>query len=183
MKFERLARVTVYESTWVNLYLDTVRFPNGLVVEPFHLLDFNRAAVAALVENDAGELAFARVPRYTTGKAEWELPAGGMESGESIEATAHREVLEEIGVETHAHCCIYSFHPMVGNANKVSHLVYCRAGKPNLRFFDHGEVSEVCWKPRAEIQAMIQMHHSVDGLTLTGLLFWLAGFHLTTSAA
>jgi len=51
MKPERLSREVVYQSPWVNLYLDKVRFPNGLVIEKFHLLDFPHAAVTAIVEN------------------------------------------------------------------------------------------------------------------------------------
>ena len=64
-----------------------MKFPNGLVIENFHLLDFPRAAVAMVVENDFGNVIFARICRYTTGLTEWELPAGGIEVGESeIEA-------------------------------------------------------------------------------------------------
>jgi len=74
MKPERLARETVYESPWVNLYLDKVRFPNGHVIEKYHLLDFPHAAVAMIVEDDFGSVVFARISRYTTGLTEWELP-------------------------------------------------------------------------------------------------------------
>ena len=92
MKPERLSRNIIYQSPWVNLYLDKVKFPNGLVIEEFHLLDFPRAAVAAVVENDFGDILFARICRYATGATEWELPAGGVEAGESeIDATI-REV-------------------------------------------------------------------------------------------
>lgn len=36
MKPERLSRNIIYQSPWVNLYLDKVEFPNGLVSEKFH---------------------------------------------------------------------------------------------------------------------------------------------------
>ena len=67
LKPERLSRIPVYESPWVNLYLDQVRFPNGRVIEKYHLLDFPRDAVTAIVENDLGKVVFARICRYTTG--------------------------------------------------------------------------------------------------------------------
>ncbi|HEU4746294.1 MAG TPA: hypothetical protein VFS61_13700, partial [Anaerolineales bacterium] len=76
MKPERLARTIIYQSPWVNHYLDAVRFPNGLLIEKFHLLDFPRAAVTAIVEDDSGSILFARICRYTSGATEWELPAG-----------------------------------------------------------------------------------------------------------
>ena len=70
MKPERLSRNIIYQSPWVNLYLDKVEFPNGLVIEKFHLLDFPRAAVTAIVENDSGNIVFARICRYATGTTE-----------------------------------------------------------------------------------------------------------------
>src|SRR5215208_3286155 len=94
-KPKRLARKTVYQSPWVNLYLDNVEFPNGLVIENYHVLDFPRSAVAVIVENYLGNVVFARIPRYTTGLTEWELPAGRVEIGESEIEAAQREVREE----------------------------------------------------------------------------------------
>ena len=81
MKPERLARRVIYESPWVNLYVDKVRFPNGLVMEDHHLLDFPCGAAAALVEDGQHNLLFVRVVRYTAGRARWEIPAGGIEAG------------------------------------------------------------------------------------------------------
>jgi ADP-ribose pyrophosphatase len=52
MKPKRLAREVIYQSPWINLYLDKVEFAHGLVVEKYHLLNFPRAAETAVVEND-----------------------------------------------------------------------------------------------------------------------------------
>ncbi|MBK9008625.1 MAG: hypothetical protein IPM31_16755 [Anaerolineae bacterium] len=96
MQPERLSRIPVYESPWVNLYLDKVKFPNGLVIEKYHLLDFPRAAVAAIVENDSRNIVFARISRYTTGLTEWELPAGGVKINETEIEAAKGEKHERI---------------------------------------------------------------------------------------
>jgi ADP-ribose pyrophosphatase len=55
-KPERLSRNVIYESPWVNLYLDKVKFPNGLVIEKYHLLDFPRSAVTMILENAVGHI-------------------------------------------------------------------------------------------------------------------------------
>jgi len=172
MKPERLSRNTIYESPWVNLHLDKVKFPNGLVIEKYHLLDFPRAAVTTLVENELGNVVFVRICRYTTGLTEWELPAGGMEIGESEIEAARREVLEETGYMSENHELIYSYCPMNGSANQVFHIVRCRA-MDCTQEFDKNEVSETRWFTKEEVKQMIKDKVITDGFTLTALLLWL----------
>lgn len=172
MEPERLAREVVYESQWVNLYKDTVKFPSGLIIEKFHLLDFPRSAITAIVENNSGDVVFVRVPRYASGTTEWELPAGGVEIGETEIEAARREVLEETGYASDNHELIYSYYPMNGSANKVFHIVRCKA-VDHVQDFDKDEVSETRWFTRDEIRQMIKGKTFTDGFTLTALLLWL----------
>ena len=172
MKPERLSRSIIYQSPWVNLYVDKVRFPSGLVIEDYHLLDFQRTAVTMIVENDRGSIIFARISRYATGTTEWELPAGGVEIGESEIEAAKREVLEETGYTSEAHQLIYSYYPMNGNANKLFHILHCRAIE-QIRDFDKDEVMETRWFTRDEVGQMLRDKAVTDGFTLTALLLWL----------
>jgi ADP-ribose pyrophosphatase len=172
MEAQRLAREIVYQSPWINLYLDKVRFPNGLIIEKYHLLDFPNPAVTAIVENNDGEVIFAKVCRYTTGRTEWELPAGGVNPGESIIEAARREVLEETGYTSQDHQLIYTYYPMNGIANKQFHILHCKAIEL-VGDFDHDEVSETRWFNRAEIHQMLKARAFTDGFTLTALLLWL----------
>jgi ADP-ribose pyrophosphatase len=174
MKPERLSRNTVYESPWVNLYLDKVKFPNGLVIEKYHLLDFPRAAVTMIAENDLGSVILARISRYTTGLTEWELPAGGVKIGETEIEAAKREVLEETGYTSEDHQLIYSYYPMNGSANKLFHVVYCKAIE-RVQEFDPNEVIGTRWFTKGEVQQMIKDKAISDGFSLTALLLWLQG--------
>ena len=171
IKPERLSRNVVYQSPWVNLYLDKVKFPNGLVIDQFHLLDFSHSAVVALVENDLENIIFARICRYTSGNTEWELPAGGVDIGETEIEAAKREVLEETGYATDNHQLIYSYYPMSGSANKLFHVVHCKA-IDRVQEFDKNEVSETRWFTKDEVKQMIKDKAITDGFSLTALLLW-----------
>lgn len=172
MKPERLSRDVIYQSQWVNLYLDKVKFPNGLVIEKFHLLDFPRGAVTAIMENDSGDIMFTRICRYTSGMTEWELPAGGVEIGESEIEAARREVLEETGYTSDHHELMYSYYPMNGSANKLFHVVRCKA-IDHIQEFDKNEVSETRWFTKNEVRQMIEDKVITDGFSLTALLLRL----------
>jgi len=169
---KRLARRVIYQSQWVNLYVDRVRFPNGNIIEQHHLLDFERAAAIVLVESAGHELAFVKVCRYTTGRTEWELPAGGVEPGEDALSAARRETLEETGYASAQHRLVYSYFPLDGISNKIFHIVHCRAGA-RIQEFDRHEVDEVRWFDRTQIRALLRQRSIVDGASLAAVLLWL----------
>ncbi len=168
-KPQRLAREVIYESAWVNLYADKVKFPGGRIIDRHYLLDFEKAAVTAIVENDERQILMIKAYRYTTNTIEWEIPAGGIDTGESILDCAQREVLEETGYTTDIPELIYTYNPMIGMANKVFHIVKCRA-LHDSGDFDRNEVHSYKWCSADEIKAMIRKNTIRDGLTLTALL-------------
>ena len=175
MKPKRLARSVIYEHPWVNLYVDRVQFPGGRIVEEHHVLEFDWPAVAALVENDQGQVLLVHVYRYTTDSIEWGVPAGRMEQDETILQAAEREAREETGYETSGHELVYTYYPTNGISNKVFHIVRCRAG-PKAGEFDRNEVQELRWASRAEISEMLRDGVVKDGLSLTALLLYTSVF-------
>ena len=168
----RLARRVIYENPWVSLYVDRVRFPGGRIVEAHHVLHFDKEAVAAVVEDERGQVLLVEAYRYVVDAIQWELPAGGIDPGEAILAAAAREVVEESGYRTVEHRLVASFEPINGIGDKVHHLVHCRAvGEPGA--YDENEVRAVRWISRSEAAALIRRGEVRDGYTLTGLLWWL----------
>lgn len=175
MKPKRLSRTVIYQNPWVSLYADKVQFPDGRIVEKHHFLDFGKEAVGAVVRNNHDHILLVRAYRYVTDSIEWEIPAGGLEHDESILNAARREVWEESGYETVDHQLIYTYYPMNGMANKIFHLVRCRATTGSGEF-DRNEIAGYKWFTRSEIQTMIAGNLINDGYSLTGLLLELGRY-------
>jgi ADP-ribose pyrophosphatase len=171
-KPETLSRNLIYASEWVNLYADTVRFPNGRVIVRHHLVDFETGAVMAVMTRGDGRYAMVKVPRYTTGRSEWEFPAGRMEPGETVTAAAEREAREETGHGSTGHQVIYEYNPMNGIANQVFYVIRCQASEQG-KDFDRGEIAQVGWFTEDEIWGMIHRGEIKDGYTLTSFLLHL----------
>lgn len=83
-------------------------------------------------------------------------------------------MLEETGYTSDNHHLMYSYYPMNGSANKLFHVVHCKA-KEQTQDFDKNEVSETRWFTREEVKQFIRDKVLTDGFSLTALLLWLQG--------
>ena len=165
----RLSRKVIYQCPWVNLYRDKIALANGHIIDQYHYLDFGLGTIAAVVENDVGQILLAKIPRYVTGTVSWELPAGGIDEGETPIEAAKREVMEETGYETDDHQQIGFYHPLNGIANMAVYVIHCNAGSSSGEW-DQNEVLSTRWFTKAELVEMINSQQIPDGYTLTALL-------------
>ena len=63
-------------------------------------IDYIGVGVGACILNETGEVLLAqRGPLAKNERGTWEIPGGGVEFGETLEAALKREIFEEIGVE------------------------------------------------------------------------------------
>lgn len=92
-----LGRRTVYENSWIRVIEDEVLNPRG---GPgiYGVVQFRNRAVGVIPVDEEGYTWLVGQWRYTLNRYEWEIPEGGAPEGESLEAAARRELLEEVGL-------------------------------------------------------------------------------------
>ena len=169
---ERLAREVIYESDWVNLYADKVRFQDGFILDRHHLVHFDNEAVGIVILNEKDEVLLIKSPRYVTQSEEWEIPAGGVDPGESSDTAAAREVIEETGYEVNELKKIYKYNPSNGISDQVFLIYKALAGEKTGQF-DTNEVSEIIWVSKDRIIEMLKHNEIRCGFSLTGLMLVL----------
>ncbi|MDB5080317.1 MAG: hydrolase [Chloroflexi bacterium] len=165
-----LRREPVYSSDWINLYKDWVQLPDGSVIPGHHVIEYVKEAVAVVPVNEAGQVMLVDHYRFITGKRGWEVPAGGVDKGETWEAAARREMLEESGCTGGELAFMSQYHPSNGSSNQLFALYFARGVAQTAPIHDTNEIIAARWFDIAEIRELIDQNRIPDGLTLTSLL-------------
>lgn len=112
--------VRAYRGVLLDVRKDTARLPDQGLSDREWIKHPGACAVLPVFED--GSVLMIRQFRYPLRKVFLEVPAGKIDPGESILATAERELAEETGVTAArlVHCG--SFHPCIGYSDEVIHV-------------------------------------------------------------
>ena len=168
--WRKLRSESVLRTPYYGVSLDRLRHPHGHEVD-YYVIEHPRQATGVVAVDEAGRVLMVQQWRHPVQKLLWSLPAGGMEEGESPEAAIARELREETGYTAGRLEFLYSYHPNPATSNQTFHLFVAR----DLREITQrlpGEIHDVRWFERAQIDAMIERGEVMDGLTLVGLMMW-----------
>jgi ADP-ribose pyrophosphatase len=158
----------LYEGQILTLDLDQVEEPGG--VRAAREVVRHRGSVAALPVHADGRIVLIRQYRYAVDQLVWEVPAGRLDSGETPEEGARREVEEEVGLRAGHLEPISVFYTTPGFCDETMHL------------FRATDLREVPARPEAderiearmfaldEAQEMIRRGEVREGKTLVALL-------------
>lgn len=161
----------IYESEWVNLHIADVEMPDGTRID-HHLVRMNRPAVGTIITGADGVLLLHR-HRFITDTWGWEVPAGGVDAGETPERAAAREALEESGWEPTTVRRLCAFHPANGLLDQTF-VIYVtddavHRGPP----VDVNEAERVEWVSVADVRRLLLDGKITDGLSFGALSYWL----------
>lgn len=187
-RWQVLGERTLYDSPWVSLHLIDVVQPGGHRYE-HHAVRQHAPAVACLVTRPDPDRADEPGPgggdggvqvlllwrhRVVTDAWGWEVPAGRVEPGESLEVAAQRETLEETGWTVTGVRHVTGFHPIGGVGDHRFEVCVAEAGE-QVGVPDPAEADRVEWVGTDRIGELVRTGQVAEGLTLVSLLWLLSG--------
>jgi 8-oxo-dGTP pyrophosphatase MutT (NUDIX family) len=162
----------VYSSHWIDLRLVDVELPDGTRF-PHHVVRMHRDAVGVVAVDPEREILLIHRHRFITDSWGWEIPAGAVDEGESLEQAAVRETLEETGWRPGPLREIGWSYPSNGLMDQ-RFCYFAAAGAEFEHDVDSPEVERVEWKPAEEVRELLAANELRDGLSVSGLALALA---------
>lgn len=138
--------------------------PRDVVLHP--------GAVAILPLLDAEHVVLLRNHRFILNEVLWEIPAGTLEPGESVEAAAVRELAEETGYEAKEWRKLLEFYPSPGVLSERTHLFVASELTPGIMRPEIDEQLEPHVVPWTQALAWTRDGTIRDAKTLVALLWW-----------
>lgn len=150
-----------------------VEIPDGERFE-HHVVRYPQQAAGTVVRDaERGVLMLWR-HRFITETWGWEIPAGGIEAGETPEQAAEREAVEEAGWQPLGLRRLGAYAPSNGSSDQVFHIFAAsgavHVGEPT----DPSESERIEWVPEEEVRKLLANGEVFDGLSLTALLWSFA---------
>lgn len=163
----------VYTGRVVSLDVDTVRFPNGVTGDLEMIRHSGASAVVPVLEvsGEPARVLLIRQYRYAANGFLYEIPAGRLDSGETPENCARRELKEETGYSAGRMVGLTSIYTTPGFTNEIIHLFIAEELTPGRSALEDDEILELKAVPMSEALEMIRTGRIQDGKTISALLF------------
>ncbi len=168
MPFEIIQSNSVYKGRVFNVRQDEVRREDGGVMRLDVVEHSNSVTIIPLDED--GNIWFVNQYRHPAGGNLLELPAGVIESGETAEACAYREIREETGMGCNLLDLIGSFYLAPGYTTEFMYVFLARDLYSNPLQADEDEFITVEKIPAGAAMKMAEGDQIKDVKTLGALL-------------
>ncbi|MFQ6019178.1 MAG: NUDIX hydrolase [Dehalococcoidia bacterium] len=158
----------VYEGQVVNLRLDTVERADGRRLRR-EVVEHGEVVAIVPIEGD-GRVLLVRQHRTPVGQVTLEIPAGGVDSGESPAEAAQRELREETGRSAGRLERLLGFYASPGHCSEYIHLFLAHELSPAPAGGDQEETVAVEALPLDDALTRLEDGGINDGKSIIGLL-------------
>ncbi len=163
-KFSVQSRKVLFSKGPIHLVDCRVRMPSGRVLS--RQIIEHPGAVVVIPKISEDRYLLIRQFRFAARDWLWELPAGGIEPGESVRSAAGRELAEETGFRPGRLTKLFDFFPTPGISGEIMYLFLAENLKPSDAEGDDDEEIEIGSFTFARIMKMVRSGEIVDGKTL-----------------
>jgi ADP-ribose pyrophosphatase len=163
-----LSSQQVYEGRALKLRVDTVKKPSGKETTREIVVHDDCVAIVAIDAED--NVLLVRQYRQATGKELLEIPAGGIDAGETPADAVCRELQEETGYFPQKVALIGGFYSAPGYCTEYLYLYLATDLKPSKLEAEDTEMIEVVRVPRSNISKLISSNEICDSKSIAGLL-------------
>lgn len=174
MTWRTVSSRVVYENPWITVREDDAVAPDGRPAV-YGVVELAPSVfVVALTDDD--EVVLVTTDRYTTGPGSVEVPAGGTDGQDPLDA-ARRELAEEAGLVAREWTHVGTMDALNGIARAVEHVYVARGLTPveDAAATAHEQAAEgitaVRTVPFADVLAMVRDGRIRDGETVAALAY------------
>ncbi|GAA3746122.1 NUDIX hydrolase [Salinactinospora qingdaonensis] len=172
MRWTVYSEKPLYQDRWLDIRVADIEIPGGRRLE--HRLIRSAPGAGAVVTNGAGEVLLLWRHRFITDSWGYEIPVGGIESGESPESAAAREVEEETGWRPGPLRPLIYTQPTSGISDSEHHIFHTdnaeHIGEPT----EVWESERIDWVALHRVPELISNREIVSGTTMNALLYLIA---------
>ena len=164
----RHSRRVAYENPWVTVWHDEVTRPDG---SPgiYGVVHFANLAAGVLAVDDEDRVPLVGQHRYTLDEYSWEIPEGGVPEGETALEGAHRELLEETGVQAAEWRELGRVHLSNSISDELAVLYLATGLRRGEASPDATEDLQVRWLPFDEVLAMTLDGRITDAMSVVAI--------------
>lgn len=164
-----IASKPIYKGRVIDVRVDTVRLPNGKEVN--RDIVAHGGAIAAVPILPDGRVVLVRQFRLPAQGTLLEIPAGGVNEGEEIDACVFRELVEEIQYTPGRIRHLFSMFVAPGYTTEQIHVYVAQDLVPKDGVGDDDEFLNIETATIDEALAMIDSGEIRDGKSIAGLLY------------
>ena len=167
MRVKMIGKKEIFKGKVINLSVESVVLSEQKV-DMECIQHPGGAAVVPLLSDDA--VVLIKQYRYAIGATIWEIPAGRVESGETPEECALRELQEEVGYKAAEIVKLTDCYSAPAYCTEVISIFLATGLEPSRQVLDADEIIEVVTIPLTQAVAMVERQEITDAKTVIGLL-------------
>lgn len=170
--YKKIEQRLMHQGKVVGFYEDIVKLPSGKVVTWDLVKHKGAAAVVPVTEN--GTILLVKQYRNALDQETLEIPAGGIEPGETPLECVTREIEEETGYRAGKMEHLMTIVTAIGFCDEKIPIYVASDLKPSKQHLDEDEFIDVKEFTIEEIKEMIFDGRIIDAKTISGVLGYIA---------